>query len=249
MILSDAHVTPLGGPLVHGIDTNARLAMAVERVSQLRPKMEFVVHLGDLTNDPSLEAYCEFSRITRGLRTQQFYVWGNHDDGGMLSQELPPPVDVDPTGVSEGYYRFSTGGVQGIVLNSNGPVPAGGGDVDAVQLEWLENVLVASNSSPSLVFVHHPMHKIGIDWLDSSGLHNSGDLLEVLSRHSQVLRVFSGHVHRRSWARPSGVPSETVRSTAFSLGPRQADAVANSGQGFVVVEVNGAIVGTTDFLV
>ena len=238
----------MGGPLVHGIDTNAKLAMAVERVSQLRPKMEFVVHLGDLTNDQSLEAYCEFSRITRGLLTQQFCVWGNHDDGGMLSQEIPPPADVDPTGASEGYYRFSRGGLQVIVLNSNGTVPVDGGVVDARQLEWLENVLVASNRSPSLVFVHHPMHKIGIDWLDRSGLHNPGGLHEVLSRHSQVLRVFSGHVHRRSWSRPSGVPSETVRSTAFSMGPMQADAVANSGQGFVVVEVNGDIVDTTDFL-
>ncbi len=168
----------------------------------------------------------------------QLYVQGNHDDGAMLAQALPLPSDVEPAGAPDGYYALVRGGVQVVVLNSN-PVGGGiGGRLGDEQLAWLDRTLAARRREPTVLFVHHHCHPIGIDWLDGVSLQNADELFGVLQRHDRVLGVFSGHVHRRTSATVNGIRSETAPSTWVTLGRDRSDPHVDAHQGFLVVDVH-----------
>ena len=204
----------------------------------IRPSPELVVHLGDQTSTPSPAAYAEFVRITRDLPMPQIYVQGNHDDGAMLAQALPLPSDVEPAGAPGGYYAVVRCGVQLVVLNSSPGGDVVGGVVVAEQLDWLDRTLAARDCGPTVLFVHHHCHPIGIDWMDGVSLQNVDELMGVLQRHDRVLGVFSGHVHQRSSATVGGIRSETAPSTWATLGPDRTNPAVNAHQGFLVVDVS-----------
>ena len=167
----------------------------------------------------------------------QLYVQGNHDDGAMLAQALPLPSDVEPAGAPGGYYALVRCGVQVVVLNSNPVGGAVGARLGTEQLAWVERTLAARDCEPTVLFVHHHCHPVGIDWLDGVALQNADELMAVLRRHDRVLGVFSGHVHRRTSATVGGIRSETARSTWVTLGRDRSDPHVDAYQGFMVVDV------------
>ena len=237
-ILSDAHILAPGVPPQHGVDARVNLEAAVRALAGIRPAPQLVVHLGDQTSTPSPAAYTEFVRITRDVTMPQLFVQGNHDDGAMLGDALPLPSDVEPSGAPDGYYAVVRGGVQLVVLNSSPGGDSVGGVIDAEQLAWLDRVLAARDRESTVLFVHHPCHPIGIEWLDGLALQNPDELFGVLRRHDGVLGVFSGHVHRRSSATVGGIRSETAPSTWVTFGPDRANPSVNAHQGFLVVDVH-----------
>lgn len=70
------------------------------------------------------------------------------------------------------------------------------GRVHEAELTRLKNELLACESPYALVCLHHPPVATGSAWLDSVGLENADELLELLSGYDQVRAVLSGHVHQ-----------------------------------------------------
>lgn len=245
-ILSDAHIVSPGAGPQNGADARANLGSAVRTLAGIRPAPQLVVHLGDQVSMPSPTAYAEFTRITHDVPMPQIHVTGNHDDHAMLAQALPLPSDVEPQGAPGGYYALVRGGVQLVVLNSSPGDEVSGGWIDAEQLDWLDQTLAARTREPTVVFVHHHCHPIGIDWLDAVALNNAAELMAALQRHDRVLRVFSGHVHRRTSATVGGASTETAPSTWITLGPDRTDPYLNAHQGFLVVDVNADRLSITE---
>ena len=127
-------------------------------------------------------------------------------------------------------------------------MPAAGSGVrlGGEQLAWLERILAARDCEPTVLFVHHHCHPIGIDWLDGVALQNADELFGVLQRHDRVLGVFSGHVHRRTSATVGGIRSETAPSTWVTLGPDRANPSVDAHQGILVVDVHDDGLDITD---
>ena len=245
-ILSDAHITLPGAAPQGGVDARAQLAKAVCTLAGIRSAPELVVHLGDQVSTPSPATYAEFVRITRDLPMPQLFVQGNHDDGAMLADVLPLPSGVEPEGALGSYYALVRGGVQLVILNSSPSGHVSGGWIDAEQLDWLDRTLAARTRESTVVFVHHHCHPVGIDWLDAVALANAAELMAVLQRHDRVLRVFSGHVHRRTSATVGGISTETAPSTWITLGPDRADPYLNAHQGLLVVDVEADRLNITE---
>jgi hypothetical protein len=85
------------------------------------------------------------------------------------------------------------------------------------QLAWLDGELGGAPERPTLVALHHPPFRTGIDHMDAMMLTDGEALAEVVGRHPQVARVLCGHVHRSVQCRFAG--------TVCQIGPGAAHAV------------------------
>ena len=198
---------PTGGPfmfVVYG-DTREQLpgwsqselhARVAERIAMEQGCL-FVVHTGDLVNDPADED--EWGRFFEAagpmLANTTFYpVPGNHEGDLLKYVEyfgLPP------------WYNFTVAGSEFIILDSNTRKPIIGDQQD----RWLNQTL-SGPSNGRFVFLHHPMY--------TSEANHWGGFLDIRQKWEQpfikhdVLGVFSAHVHAYEHFYENGIHYFTI---------------------------------------
>jgi Icc protein len=166
---------------------------AADEIAALAP--DVVVAKGDLTSAGTADEYRQFQAVySRAFGERLIVTRGNHDnpavDAGMPA---PPP-----------FQTVSLDGVTIAVLDTSRPGWVGG-DVDADQADWLDE-LAARADRPIMVFGHHPLavdddqlqQLFGPDALVGSGLTPSGAarLADVVVRRPAIVGYFAGHTHR-----------------------------------------------------
>ena len=87
----------------------------------------------------------------------------------------------------------------------------------AERLAWLEDVLTSGRERPTVVFMHHPPFRTGIDHMDVIGLAAGDAFGAIIERHPQVERVLCGHLHRAIQVRWRGTLAATAPSTAHQV--------------------------------
>jgi len=112
------------------------------------------------------------------------------------------------------------------------------GYVGPEQLGWLGDTLARRPDVPAFVCLHHPPIPVGITTLDPIRLLNGAALGEVISRHTNVERVLTGHLHRHLSAPFAGtllsVAPSTYRQSDLTLGPDQPFAYVSDPTGFLL---------------
>jgi 3',5'-cyclic AMP phosphodiesterase CpdA len=75
---------------------------------------------------------------------------------------------------------------------------ADSGQLDADRLTWLEDVLAADDSTPTMLAMHHPPLLTAVPALDALGLPDAelAALADIVHRHPNVSLIVAGHVHR-----------------------------------------------------
>jgi len=165
-------------PLWNQSDLHARVA---ERIAMEQDCL-FVVHTGDLVNDPDDEG--EWGRFFEAAgamlaSTTFFAVPGNHEGDLLKYQEY---FGVPP------WYNFTVSGFEFIIIDSNTLKP----DREEQQNRWINQTL-AGPSNGRFVFLHHPMY--------TSEPNHWGGFLDIRGKWEQpfiehnVIVVFSAHVH------------------------------------------------------
>ena len=84
------------------------------------------------------------------------------------------------------------------------------------RLHWLENALEKSDK-PTLIAIHHPPMKTGIEFIDMVGPEWYQGLGEVLSHHPQVQLIICGHGHVDLYGRLGSIPVYMAGSMAHQL--------------------------------
>ncbi len=155
-------------------------------------KFAFVLMLGDniyegpATREDYQRKFEEPYQALLGAGVRFFATLGNHDDPRQVDY---PPFNMD----GERYYSFAppedpltrlTTRVEFFALDST--------NLDAVQLQWLDERLEASSARWKIVFLHHPLYSSGRYRLTSRA-HRVA--LEPVLRRGGVSVVFSGHEH------------------------------------------------------
>lgn len=142
----------------------------------------FVVHTGDLVNDPADDSEWGhfFEAAGPMLANTTFYpVPGNHEGNLSVYHEI---FGMLP------WYNFTVSDFEFIILDSNSRKPMIGDQ----QNGWLNQTL-SGPSNGRFVFLHHPMY--------TSEANHWGGFLDIRQRWEQqfiehdVLGVFSAHVH------------------------------------------------------
>lgn len=213
--LSDTHIKPEGRLAYKRVDTAFFLTRAVEHVRRLTPRPDLVVVTGDLVDAGLEEEYVQLRRLLAPLPMPVYVIPGNHD----AREPLRRVFGGDGYLPSEGpylHYVLEQYPLRLIALDTLVP-GQGGGALGPERLAWLDARLAEAPRRPTLVFMHHPPFKTGIEGMDAQWLQDGDALGAVIQRHAQVEGVTCGHVHRAIHARWCGTVVTTAPSTAHQI--------------------------------
>ncbi|HTS88266.1 MAG TPA: phosphodiesterase [Gemmatimonadales bacterium] len=239
--LSDLHVRCPGNPLAGRVETLPYLERAVTFVERMLPEPDAIIVTGDVADQMETAEYELARGMLRRLRRPCFALPGNHDSRRGMRELLPfclrEPLREDCLA-----YVVEQLPLRLVMLDS--VIPGhGDGRLGGDQLAWLDSVLAAAPSSPSLLAVHHPPFETGIGFMDRIGLNDRAALGEVVARHGQVVGIVAGHVHRTIVGSLAGRVALTAPSVAhqipLDLSPDGPDTFVLEPPGFLLHEWDG----------
>lgn len=222
------------------------LGEVVERMNR-EHRPDFVVNLGDVLEDESLDAdrraYREFLDVLSALEAPVVHVAGNHDTVHLTPDELAALWGrTTPL-----HYVQDVDGVRFAVLHTRETKDV---DVrlDAAQLAWIERELDVA-PGPVIVLMHHPASEQRLEgnrWFERAPhicrVAERRELRRVLQARGNVLAVLNGHVHWNHFDVIHGIGYVTLQSLVENLDD---DAPGRPARAYAVVDVDDRRVTVT----
>lgn len=189
--LSDLHLVSRGDSLF-GRDPEKQLRAAIDNINKYHADAAYCVLSGDLVNDGDADVYNFLAEMLRGLKMPYLPMVGNHDDRELVKACLDVP---DIHGGPFIQYAVQIGVWRLLLLDT---VRAGhaDGELCSDRLQWLKAELARDQSSPTLVFTHHPLLPLNLPMQDQESLKSGEQLLSILQVAGNVRHWCFGHVHR-----------------------------------------------------
>lgn len=226
--ISDTHFGPDCHHTIRGANACDRSIALVAAINALPFTPDFIVHTGDVVNDPDPAAFALAAEVLSELKVPIYYATGNHDDVAMMREALAfgPHRLLVPSSDGQLCYRL-TGGVRDEVefFVVDGKVPEEEGPHGFLTANQIDAVLAEiSGEKPVAVFLHYPLSPIGSSWIDERLLVTNGQqFLSALAEKAgpQLRGIFSGHLHRGLQLFCGGVLQSGVSSPAceFTASP------------------------------
>ena len=178
-----------------------RGARVTEYAFKTMPTAEFMVNLGDFTDDSTNEEWDYYDNAMKDINrnTTLAPVSGNHDGLGvedwfnnMFALDTSESVQTSD-GVN---YSYDYGNVHFAVLNTNDIL-----SISIAQLNWLENDLKSTDADWKIILMHKSPYSLGKDakWPDALYLQKS---LTRIADECDVDLVLSGHDHQYLRTKP-----------------------------------------------
>lgn len=226
-----------------------------------RQRVEFTINLGDIIDRKKEDLKTVLLRLSR-LNSSVYHLTGNHDykgtnDNESLYRQLDMPAE---------YYSFRKKDWVFVMLNTNEisayahveDTPkkleldamleelrqSGGaqayrwnGGISQRQMQWLDSLLTDCDRQGNkvLVFSHHPVYPPS----EFAAL-NDRAILEIMTCHTCVKAVFSGHHHAGAFGVYKGIPMitqegmvETEKQNAYAVVEITSDSICVKGYGRV----------------
>ena len=185
-------------------DNLSRFERALAWLDLIEP--DALVLTGDLIDDDWRDGYTAIA--TRlNLRTYpSFILPGNSDDCDAMKSILHCDYWRNTFTESALHFVADIGELRLIGLDSTlQGNPAGS---VAEHFPWLKNALDTDGPRDSILFLHHPVIRSGIQPLDQIMCLDAEKLAEFLSHHPRKpLAITAGHVHRPVAGSLSGIPA------------------------------------------
>lgn len=201
------------------------------------PDILFVVHTGDLVNDPEdTEEWDRFFAAAEPMLNHiPFYpVAGNHEQDSGVLQEI---FGVPP------WYVIRAGDVRVVILDSNPLYP----NMTAAQDSFVAGN-PAEGGTMTFVALHHPLYSA--DPNHPGGFQDIRERWEPVFRKWDVSAVFAGHVHAYEHTEQHGIHYLTVATggaPSYSLSPDKPEGYVTGLEntlGYAVVTVDPVRNGT-----
>jgi len=211
VFMTDIHVRP-------ELEADAGYRSAIQKVNELKP--EFVITGGDLVSDALAQPYGRaaqlydlFIEISRDFDMPVYHTLGNHEIFGLYEKSGVEPdhpqygkaLYQQAMGIERTYYSFDHKGWHFVILDAVGMTAERSyiGEVDSVQLDWLERDLAGlAPGTPVAAVLHIPLvsvyeqmkHGATAAFRPSGVVTNSLQVLDILQRADLKL-VLQGHLH------------------------------------------------------
>ncbi|MFA6715891.1 MAG: metallophosphoesterase [Victivallales bacterium] len=194
---ADAHIGAQGGSKKFA---SQNLTKVVGEINKFRYRPDFMVIMGDLTDNITLARCREFKKHISLLRKdiKLYLTTGNHDASTDLQRSvLNWPYEKNNPDYARAYAAFRNffniplyfscnhNGFHMVFLNGH----ATGGNLDPTQLKWLKDDLKTAGEREIIIFCHQ-----GIAAFEGQILKNNLD--EAFKDYKKNLWIFNGHWHR-----------------------------------------------------
>lgn len=156
---------------------------------------EYHISLGDLTHEGLPEELGHITGQIGGSGRRFIHVLGNHDTYSI------PKADILGITGGQRYSRIETEEAVLLFLDSTKEMVKDdwGGEIDAEQIEWLQNELERTGDKPALVFAHHPVYDTTRrSTIDKLSIHPDYPIEAILNRKKGPGFYFCGHNHANS---------------------------------------------------
>lgn len=213
--ITDPHV----GAAWAAVDPLDTLRAVVTAVRGLPFRPAGVLVTGDLAADGTDAQYAALVPVLAELELPTLVLPGNHDDREAMRRHFHVGEAQEREGLPLSHIVWFPP-LRVVMLDTTVP-GEDGGDLDELQLAWLESVLSADgrHEHPTLIAMHHPPFDSGVPAMDRIALAGParGSLAAILGRHPQVCGVIAGHHHRTIVATFAGRPAVVVPGTYCQL--------------------------------
>ena len=217
--ITDTHLSASIGRAMRGVDTYRSLQEILDRAAGLGWLPEAILATGDLVHDGTQQGYEHFRKLLGQFAVRSnakiFTLPGNHDDPGPMVETLSD----DPFQ----YCGHADLAAWKLVFLDTWLAIDAGGLLRNSELDRLDGLLSDAGSKHALVCLHHHPVDMGSRWLDSVGLRNADQFLEIIDRHSNVRGVVWGHVHQEYDNIRNGVRYLSSPSTCAQFKPHSDD--------------------------
>lgn len=215
--LSDSHLLTGDARQYDAIDTAARFAAALDRLSRMDPAPQALVLTGDLADLGEPEAYRQLRAlvepVAEAMGAQVVWCVGNHDDRAAYSRELFGEESEAPQD-----RVYDVAGLRIISLDST--VPGWHhGELSDEQLVWLRDLLATPAEHGTILALHHPpIPSPMLPVAEVIELLETDRLADVV-RGSDVRAILGGHYHFTSHSTFAGIPVSVASATCYLSDP------------------------------
>lgn len=193
--ISDTHIVPKGQEWKSLAQTQvaSRLRLIVQNLNTLNPKPDVVLLTGDAIDDAGTAGYIHLKEILKPLTIPLYIIPGNHDD----REDMRFAFQEESYMPSEGFIQYVVDdhpvrliGLDTIIPNESH------GTLCQERIDWLYNILKENISKPTLIFMHHPLIKIGQRLLDKLNCHVPDNFESLIRSFPNIIGIISGHYHK-----------------------------------------------------
>jgi 3',5'-cyclic-AMP phosphodiesterase len=213
--LSDTHLLAGDKKLFGQLETEAKLEVLFQRVSESAVDLTAIVITGDLTDLGEPEAYQKLADIVNpwaaALGADVVWVMGNHDEREPFSEilmgagpELTPQDRV---------YQWE--GLRVIALDTTVP-GYHHGQLTPHQIQWLRDQLSTPAPRGTLLAMHHPPIPTPVTLMGMIELEDQEVFWEAISG-SDVRGILAGHLHYSTFTVAHGLPVSVAPGMCYNI--------------------------------
>lgn len=198
--------------------------------------IDFIVHTGDLIHDGNGEDYQKLFEIFDQYIPKDIPIYlclGNHDNKKAF-------FEAKQEENRKSYFYGTDFKGYRLVFLDTAVEGEHDGAVSEEQFSWLKSLAEAPSDKGTLIFQHHPLDISWIDGLEKTSLPVG---YKEFLNHSDVLGIFTGHLHQNRHYMIDSIPQHTAGSFVFGMTIEGRDEVWNTNRlGYSVVTIrNGNI--------
>lgn len=248
---SDTHVVRKNSVLGNGVDSNHALRAAVYNIIR-SDDIQSVLISGDLVERGEIYEYFELRNILDPLLGLKpvYLMLGNHDVRDNFLGVFRDYPFIDQANKQWGVqYSVNLTATHALVVLDTLKEGRDTGYLNSDSLIWLDRTLERHRDKNVLLAMHHPMIDVGSSMLNQMNLVNHSDLSAILHKHSNVMRILCGHVHREVTGTFGSIPVQVCPSTAFAypanLNENNVGDLCRDDPGYVVHEITNDTLSST----
>ncbi len=216
-MLSDIHIPTDPARTDHGFNEVANFKVVVSQVLKYAPNGALIT--GDLAFNSGLPSdYQALQGLIAPLveKIPVALALGNHDDRKNFLEAFGELLkDRCQAVVGKQILVIESSPVRLIILDSNTQIPYVAGLLGKAQRTWLDEYLSAADSTPTLLFFHHPPDD------GDNNLHDSDRLMKIVAPHRQVKALVYGHSHAYRYSVEQDIHLVNLPTTAYTFSARE----------------------------